>query len=343
MSVIRDALRRESGNGPSSLPNPTPLKDQDRGKTDGGSPKKRWMIVGLLCLVAGGMIGYFFFFLEANKAPVSLIPQPKVQVLDSLSSSSSPSSPTAKPIGNKTPLTTEREPRQAVSVFQPQPTFPREKRGKAKAQAARMKPLKVPESSRPEGAGEEPTARQWYNEAVRAQEQKEYDRALEAYARVLALRPHHAETYNNLGLIHLDRGRPDLAREMFEKALILQPRYLKGMNNLGLAYFQEGRWEEAGDQFRKILELDPGFLPAYINLAAVYSRQGQREQARKVLMKVLDYQADYPEACYNLGLLWERDGVEDKALIYYRKFIQQAQGPNQALADALKKRFPQLR
>lgn len=182
-----------------------------------------------------------------------------------------------------------------------------------------------------------------FNEAVRNQHKGLFSQAVQGYQEILALRPNHWETYNNLGLIYQEQKQYTRALEMFQKALSLNPRYLKGCNNLGLLFLTLGKLEEAANQFRKVLELDPEFIPAYINLAVVYNRQGQVEQARKCLQKVLEHDSESLEAHYNLGLLWEKEGVENKAAEHYQKFVSKAQGPYCDLANQLRKRWPGLK
>lgn len=342
MSVIRDALKKGADEVRPPVSAETAPAAVGKGKERYGfSLKRGWILAGLLFIFFGGGMMYVLSSSEstANKTPDFQLPQPKVRILEGLSRS--PSSSTSKEGPALSALSSP--PPRVVSLFQPRGASALGKKTKTSSGEKREKNLKTPEPVLEKGPEEGPTALTWFNEAVRAQERKEYDRALQAYRRVLALRPSHVETYNNLGLMYLEQNQTALAREMFEKALILHPRYLKGMNNLGLTYLREGRWEEAGEQFRRVLDVHPAFLPALINLAAALSRQGQREQARQVLLRVLDFQSDHPEACYNLGLLWEQEGNGKKALEYYRTFFSKGQGTYPELVEELKGRFPELR
>jgi tetratricopeptide (TPR) repeat protein len=377
MSLIREALKKAAG----ETENPVPLPSGGGGgeKKGGAAVPLKKMGLGILLLI--GLIGVLLYSFFPGSLPFTKAPPPalkstaknieiktpestpaqgkelsQVKVSEKIETKDPQSNPVpVKKFPEQGPIKSSEKilkdvpkevPRQFISprstprIIQ-RPYSPRSPETKSRPPAVTPKPS-PPASAAQEEIDSLQLVRQ-FNEAVRDQEKGRWPQAIQSYQKVLVLRPHHWETYNNLGLIYQEQKRFDEALEMFRKALSLNPRYLKGFNNLGLYYLNLGKLEEAGNQFRKALDLDPSFLPASINLAVVLNRQGQVEQARKVLLKVLEYDSDNLEAHYNLGLFWEGQGVEGKALEHYKKFIAKAQGPYSALAEELKKRWPELK
>lgn len=368
MSLIRQALKKEAVEGE---PSP-PLQTGDGGRRKVRVSSSKMTLVFILLLILGGVLVYSFFpkILPFLKTPAPLPkPMAKQIALKPLKTNQSKEEAAqlkvSEKIESKAPLavpkdqinkfpdqkpvkTSEIPPISSRGYLSPKPTsriVPRFStapvhEAKSKGSAESPPPAQIL-SAQDETEGLQVV--RLFNEAVGNQQKKLFPQAIQAYQEILLLRPNHWETYNNLGLIYQEQKKSKQALEMFQKALSLNPRYLKGFNNLGLYYLNSGKLEEAGIQFRKALDLDPSFLPAQINSAVVLNRQGQVEQARKILLRVLEYDPENPEAHYNLGLLWEEQGVESKALEHYKKFIAKAQGPYSALADELKKRWPELR
>ncbi len=377
MSLIREALKKAAV--VTETPVPAPSGGGTREKKGGLVPFKK---VGLVILLLIGLIGILLYSFFPGSLPFTKTPPPpalkpiarnieiKTPIPTSIQGKETSQGkvserietqgpqampgqvkefpeqgPIKSPEGISKDVLTEVpghfvSPRSTPRIIQ-RPYVPRLPETKTRPSAEMTKP-----SPRVPAAQEERDALQvvrLFNEAVQDQQKGLWPQAIQSYLEVLSLRPHHWETYNNLGLIYQEQKRYAQALEMFQKALSLNPRYLKGYNNLGLNYLNLGKLEEAGNQFRKALDLDPGFLSASINLAVVLNRQGQVDQARKILSKVLDYDPENLEAHYNLGLLWESQGVEGKALEHYKKFISRARGPYSALAEELKKRWPELK
>ncbi|MEW6188275.1 MAG: tetratricopeptide repeat protein [Thermodesulfobacteriota bacterium] len=373
MSLIRDALKKGAAEGEIPL-NPDPPRDDLKKEAllvrtplnpppeKGGQEKKQgWdvrrkkgLAVILLLLLSAGLVAYLLVpdrpASKAKTPPQAPLPKAITPGSRSVEPGSEGENRREGPAG-----ITARDASRGLVVF----TAPQATRSKSpsifvpKSSSSGVKAPKtastrtLSESGKSSGLGPEKEAEslevvRLFNEAVLAQQKKRFPQAIQTYQELLALRPSHWETYNNLGLIYQEQQQFGPALKMFQKSLALNPRYLKGMNNLGLLYLQQGEIEEAGGWFRKVLEVEPGFTPALINLAAVLNRQGEPEQAGKVLLKVLEYDAENPEAFYNLGLLWEKQGAEQKALEYYRKFVPRARGSYAPLAEELKRRWPEL-
>jgi len=366
MSLIREALKK-AGNGKE----PEILRPDKEGKKK--KPKSFSSIQsGALVVVLLGLAGVLMYLFLPGMQPFQKTqgpPAPSVVVKDLEKKSQKieavkgmeplpPPKMETKAVP-PIPLKESKEKelvQQSERFFKAPPARMVSPRPTAKPQVKTSLPPKLETTARPTGEVLEPTPApatsegidslplvRLFNEAVRNQQKGLYAQAIQGYQEILARRPAHWETYNNLGLIYQNQKLYTLSLEMFQKALSLNPRYLKGYNNLGLLYLNLGKLEEANNQFRQAIDLDPEFIPAYINLAVGYKRQGKMDQARKCLQKALEHDTESLEAHYNLGLLWEQEGAESKALEHYQKFVSRAQGPYGDLANELRRRWPGLK
>ena len=60
------------------------------------------------------------------------------------------------------------------------------------------------------------------------------------YNEAIAVTPHDAETYNNLGIAYNKNGEYDLAIANFSKAIELDPEHTGAYNDRGVAYDRKG-------------------------------------------------------------------------------------------------------
>ena len=95
--------------------------------------------------------------------------------------------------------------------------------------------------------------------------------AIYHFKRALAIDPHYAQTYHDLGTaLMLNRDYED-SLKYFDHALKLRPNYLKSHYNLGLALMHLGRAQQAEFHFRRALQIDPNYYRAQKNLQRVQS------------------------------------------------------------------------
>jgi tetratricopeptide (TPR) repeat protein len=107
------------------------------------------------------------------------------------------------------------------------------------------------------------------------QGQVRYDKAIEAYTRLLADDPDHAGARNALGVILASQGRHDAAIAELEKAVENSPESASIRNNLGYAYLLQGRVDEALVVLEAATRLDPENRRARDNLDMARARSGK--------------------------------------------------------------------
>src|ERR1019366_3233709 len=86
--------------------------------------------------------------------------------------------------------------------------------------------------------------------------QGEHQGALEAYECALKIKPETSELWHNIGEVYLDTGRYADAVENLKKALQLRPNYPDALHSLGLAHLKIGNTPAALAQYDLLTVLD---------------------------------------------------------------------------------------
>ncbi len=116
----------------------------------------------------------------------------------------------------------------------------------------------------------------------------EYDRALAAGERAVALSPDGADTLSEYAWSLNAAGRSEEAIPLFQKVIRLNPfGKFTLYRGLGLALMNTGRLEEAVSAFKKAIQGSPNDIMSHINLAATYSRMGREDEGRAEAAEVL--------------------------------------------------------
>ncbi len=105
----------------------------------------------------------------------------------------------------------------------------------------------------------QPAAAAHYNLAVILTVMGKQDEAIGHYRDALRLDPQDADTYNNLGLIFLQRGQLDGALAVLRQAVELAPNHAHARFNLGRALLARGLTEHAAEHLQRAAELDPQY------------------------------------------------------------------------------------
>jgi tetratricopeptide (TPR) repeat protein len=125
---------------------------------------------------------------------------------------------------------------------------------------------------------EERTAAEWFAWGCEI-EIADPDTAREAYERVLALEPTHADALVNLGRLRHEGGDLDEARVLYERALVSRPEDSVAAFNLGVALEDLGEPGNAIRYYRRALRHDPRCADAHYNLARLYEQSGEQARA----------------------------------------------------------------
>ncbi len=115
----------------------------------------------------------------------------------------------------------------------------------------------------------------------------QYEEALAAYDRSLALRPDDPEAHNNRGAALGNLGRHEESLAAHDRVLALWPDYPVTHSNRGDALAHLGRYEEALAAHDQALALRPDYPTAIYNKACAYSLMGDGESALEWLERAI--------------------------------------------------------
>ena len=124
----------------------------------------------------------------------------------------------------------------------------------------------------------------------------QWDDAVDAYRRVVAIDPTYAAAWNNLGLLLHRMARYDEARDSYEAALAQDPTCCEAVYNLGSLAEDRGELEEAVRCYRQALALSPDYGDAHFNLAGALARSGRADEAVAHWQRYLELDAGSPWA-----------------------------------------------
>jgi tetratricopeptide (TPR) repeat protein len=124
----------------------------------------------------------------------------------------------------------------------------------------------------------------------------QWEEAIAAYRRVVAIDPTYAAAWNNLGLLLHRMGRLDEAGKAYESALDQDASCCEAVYNLGSLAEDRGDLEEAVRCYRRALQLSPDYADAHFNLAGALARGGRADEAVAHWQRYLELDSGSPWA-----------------------------------------------
>jgi len=119
----------------------------------------------------------------------------------------------------------------------------------------------------------------WYRLGVILALAGNYEQALAAYQRAIALDPKYASPHNGMGNVYADLGRYDEALAAYQRAIALDPKYASPHNGMGNVYADLGRYDEALAAYQRAIALDPKYASPHNGVGNVYYRLGRYDEA----------------------------------------------------------------
>jgi tetratricopeptide (TPR) repeat protein len=124
----------------------------------------------------------------------------------------------------------------------------------------------------------------------------QWDDAIDAYRRVVAIDPTYAAAWNNLGLLLHRMGRYDDARVAYDRALREAADCAEAAYNLGSLNEDSGDVDGAIGCYRRALDVSPDYADAHFNLAGALARAGRGDEAVRHWQRYLELDAGSPWA-----------------------------------------------
>lgn len=202
---------------------------------------------------------------------------------------------------------------------------------------------------------QEKAADEQYQQAVKLQQSKQYDAALDLYQKALAIAPNNADYVFALGTLYQAMNKIPNALEQYQKAQQLAPnntdipKYIAQLKDdqAGAIFDQGSAKQTAGDNvaaielYKQGLAIAPKSPRVWTNLGIAYQQTDQYGPARDAYQKA--YEIDAKSEIGNLYLMGQLDENANqgaKALGEYQNYLRQA--PTGQYAAAAKDRMKAL-
>jgi tetratricopeptide (TPR) repeat protein len=120
------------------------------------------------------------------------------------------------------------------------------------------------------------------------EKQQKFDDAVREFRSVIALDPKHAEAYNYVGYMFVERGQNlDEAIDLINKALALEPDNGYFLDSLGWAFYQQGKFPDALRELKRAVDKAKEDPVIFEHLGDAYLKNGFDEDAATAWEKAL--------------------------------------------------------
>lgn len=162
-----------------------------------------------------------------------------------------------------------------------------------------------------------------FNNLGEAYEKKEdYQKAIEALKKAIAISPGYDYAHNNLGTVYGKLNQIDLAIKEYQLVLNINNRFPTVHFNLGKAYEMKGMFDEAIQEYSLAIKQQSDFYQAYFNLANIFSQRNSYKKAISTYQQFLKYKPSHPIAHFELGNMFVKTKNLDKAFSYFSKAVK---------------------
>ncbi len=159
------------------------------------------------------------------------------------------------------------------------------------------------------------------------------DEATRADEAAIVIAPSSAIAHNGLGLVAIDRGRPQEAVKEFAAATAADPNNASYWTNLGNARRAVGDAAGAEQAYGRALEVDPRAADAANGLGVLLVEAKRPGEAIAWLERAAET-PDAVEAQLNLGIALQESGHRDRAIAAYRRVLAAKGGGREKEAAA---------
>ncbi len=169
-----------------------------------------------------------------------------------------------------------------------------------------------------------------FAEAVAHHQAGRLSEAERLYRAVIGLAPRHGDALRLLGVLCLQRGKPDQALPLLHDAAQLQPKNPEILNHLGVALSEAGRGDEAIEKFQQALAINPTYAGALGNFGKALRKQAEdlREQgeitrALACFSKALQALPNDPTLHVSMGRCWYELSDFPQAALCFETALEQ--------------------
>ena len=152
-------------------------------------------------------------------------------------------------------------------------------------------------------------------EAEAFESQRNWDRAIAAYRKILDQEPKLAGIHYRIGRIILSKSpaEAEQAKAEFDEEAKIDPDNASAEFMLGEIARQAGQWDNASGHFLRASKLDEGFQEAYLALGMSLNSAGKYSDAITPLRSYVKMQPADPAGHYQLATAYARTGQKPEA------------------------------
>jgi len=158
-----------------------------------------------------------------------------------------------------------------------------------------------------------------YSKAIEAEDA---DEKIALFVQAIEADPTYKEAYNDLAVVHMDRGEWEIAIGYLDKAVGVDASYFLPYYNLGVCYNQLGRPNDSIKAYRRCIEYNESYFNAHIALGGVYNQMGEYRRAIEAAREAIELEPGDPDG-YNLwgNALYGQDRHEE-AIEKYEQILE---------------------
>lgn len=160
--------------------------------------------------------------------------------------------------------------------------------------------------------------RLWTSLGIALAHEQQYDQAIAAYRKALAIRPEAPETELNLGLAYFKAGKLREAVEPLRVAAAALPDNMQAQILLGMSLYGTAQFREAASHLEKVVTRSDGNAQLSSVLAQCYLQSGQYEQAKSEFEQMLKREPDSPGVHMLLGEAYDALNRRHDAIAEFR-------------------------
>lgn len=161
--------------------------------------------------------------------------------------------------------------------------------------------------------------------ALDAFKAQEYEKAIDAFLKVLEEDKNNPNLLNNIGLCYSKLYKDDLASEYFIKTLSFNPKSVQTYINLSDVYFRNKQIVEAINLLENGVTLMPTEIALKHYLSRFYLEDCRYDLAMDQLFEILEIDAENVDAYWDLGNIQFEIGDYDSAIENYENVLDKVQ------------------
>ena len=153
-------------------------------------------------------------------------------------------------------------------------------------------------------------------------QQKEYAKAQSLLTMLADKYPDDARVPHAIGLLAMERGKPETALDFFVRATRLDNGFAEGFKGTGDASAALGKRSEAITGYEQATSLKPDYYQAYANLGNLHLVDGKAGEAIRHFKTAIKIAPGIAELHDSLGLALSRQGQSDLAALAHRHALE---------------------